>query len=75
MVAWFKAQWAQLPHQLQAVLLAFGSGVLTMAAANVMQGKMCTTWACIQGRIPEYMAAGASAAFAFYRKPNTGEPK
>lgn len=76
MVAWIKTQWSQLPHQMQAFITAFGSGVFTTIMGHMASGNSCLTLKCVEARIPEVLSAGAAAALAFYMKPNKpADPK
>lgn len=75
MVQWIKTQWAQLPHQLQAFLTAFGAGVFTTVMGHLMAKNSCLTWDCMPERIREVLAAGAAAGMAFYMKPNKSNGK
>jgi hypothetical protein len=72
MVAWIKAQWGQLPHQLQAAIAIFGSAIFVEIGQNAMAGTTCASLACIKARIPEMLRTGIVALFAFYMKPNKG---
>lgn len=70
MIAWIKAQWAQLPHQVQGGITAFGAAIFTMMAKNAVAGTTCTTLACVKERIPVMISSGLAALFAFYMTPN-----
>lgn len=71
-----KAFWSSLPHQTQALIVAFGSGMLAAAAHAYEDAGFHMSWGELHHLVPTFIAAGVVAARALYMNPNrTAESK
>ncbi len=70
MVNKLKAFWASLPHQVQALIVAFASGVAAAAAHAYEDAGFHMSWGELHHLLPTFIAAGVLAARALYKVPN-----
>jgi hypothetical protein len=68
-----KALWHDLPHQVQAVLILFGSTVTTaIGDAAATAGTGFWHWAALKHTLGAAVGAGIVAVRAFYLRPGPG---
>jgi len=61
--------WCALPHQVQALLIAFGTAAGTTLVHAISEGD-CFATACLKHYIATAISAGLIAARAFYMLPS-----
>lgn len=70
--------WGGLPHQLQAILVAFAAaalGTLSKEFEALLSGSQAFTWLTLRHDIASALAEGIIAARAFYMLPSPSVPK
>ena len=65
-----KALWASLPHQVQALLVAFATGFAAAAAHAYEDAGFHMSWGEVHHLLPTFIAAGVAAARILYMVPN-----
>lgn len=65
-----KALWASLPHQVQALIVAFASGFAAAAAHAYEDAGFQMSWGELHHLLPTFVAAGVTAARILYMIPN-----
>lgn len=70
MIQKLKAFWASLPHQVQAVVVAFASGFAAAAAHAYEDAGFQMSWGELHHLVPTFIAAGIAAARILYMVPN-----
>lgn len=74
MIAKAKALWARLPHQAQAVIVAFATGFAAAAAHAYEDAGFHMSWGEVHHLVPTFIAAGVAAARILYMVPNRTAP-
>lgn len=69
-----KALWAGLPHQVQALLVAFATGFAAAAAHAYEDAGFHMSWGEVHHLLPTFIAAGVAAARILYMVPNRDTP-
>lgn len=64
-----KAVWSSLPHQVQALIVAFVSGFGAAAAHAYEDAGFHMSWGELHHLLPTFITAGAVAARALYMMP------
>lgn len=72
MIQKLKLFWGSLPHQTQAVIVAFSSGFVAAAAHAYEDAGFHMSWGELHHLAPTFLFAGVAAARALYMLPNRG---
>jgi len=70
MIQKLKSFWCSLPHQAQAVILAFASGFGAAAAHAYEDAGFHMSWGELHHLFPTFITAGVIAARALYMMPS-----
>jgi hypothetical protein len=72
-IAWLKAFWASLPHQLQAIIVMFVSAFFA-TFVHVASESSCYTGSCLKHYAGTALTAGFVALRVFYMIPSPPVP-